>query len=188
MFDKDGKLTGEIQLDKDGEGHDTTYHYDADGKLYGSDTISTDGAERGELLDENGNLASTIQINKDGSAIETEYENGVPTKTTYYDAEGKEQTVEAPKVPPMKMEDETVETNNVSQAPSAIEAEIKKDMLQAAGINEAPQGGIRNVLAGLSKLNFLQKGKKNDISIPKKDTQDKQPFYKNILTKKGNNH
>ena len=114
-----------------------------------------------------------------------------------------EETVVAPVVPPMQEEtaevakastltaEEQKTVNNIInpvQSPNTIEENIKKDMLQSAGADNTAKGGVRNILAGLSKLNFLQKGKTNDVVTPKKGTQDKQAFYTPILNKKGNNH
>ena len=101
-----------------------------------------------------------------------------------------EEQLETPAVVALTAEEQK-EINNIInpvQSPNTIEENIKKDMLQSAGVDNTSKGGVRNILVGLTKLSFLQKGKTNDIVTPKKDTQDKQPFFKNILTKKGNNH
>ena len=83
--------------------------------------------------------------------------------------------------------DSIVNTSNVS---NGIEAEIKKDMLQAL---ENPKNTSKNICGALlglagSRLSFLKKSDtKQPINTPK-DTKDKQAFYKPLFTKKGHNN
>ncbi|MBR5130437.1 MAG: RHS repeat protein [Alphaproteobacteria bacterium] len=91
-YNEKEQLTNEVRRDKDGQGHNATHRYDADGKFYGTDFKFTNGDEQAVLYNDKGQVTGVTHMKKDGSGWEAEYQNGEVVKTVNYDKEGRVET------------------------------------------------------------------------------------------------
>ena len=148
-------------------------------------------------------LENTKNVSNDDKAIATPIEQTTEEAVAVPPVvpQVQEETVATPIVPPMQEE-----TTEVPAAPalteaeqkaleaivnpeatsSGIEAEIQKDMLKSAGIETAPKKSVRETLMDIAKLNLLRRDTdKTSATSPKKEPQDKQPFFNGLFKKRG---